>query len=71
MYLDELRLLEIREVSQLTGIKQSFLRRLVFQKRIPFFKIGRKVMFSRIEIDNWLNAQRQVLLNNEIGGQND
>ena len=41
------------------GCSERFLRRLVFERRIPFLKVGgSKVRFMPTDLDAWLLAQR-------------
>ena len=40
------------------GVNTSFVRRLVYERRIPYFKIGKLVRFDLDEIDSWLERQR-------------
>lgn len=47
-------LLNIHELSKQLNAKESFIRSLIFQKKIPYIKIGRLVRFSQTEINNWL-----------------
>lgn len=55
----EKRLVGIEELSQYLGIKQNTLRSWVWQKRIPYHKLGRLVKFDLVEIDKWL-LERKV-----------
>lgn len=34
------------------------LRRMVYERRIPYIKIGRKVRFDRADLDAYIDAQR-------------
>lgn len=51
------KLIDINELSELTGISVSTLYSWVSQKRIPHIKIGRMVRFRMDEIDRWLSSQ--------------
>lgn len=59
--LEQLTLLSVKEmltiddVSLLTGYSRNYLRVLVHKREIPFFKPdGRKLFFSKAEVNNWL-----------------
>jgi len=49
------KLLNIHQVSELIGIKEGTLRAWIFQRRIPFIKIGALVRFREKEIESWLS----------------
>lgn len=38
-----------------TGLSEAWLRELVMKKRIPFKKVGRRVLFSVPELDAWIS----------------
>ena len=40
------------------GVKERFMRRLVFQRRIRFYKNGRFDHFDRVDLDAIANAGR-------------
>ncbi len=40
------------------GCKVCFLRRLVAQRRIPHFKVGKYLYFDLHELDAWVRRQR-------------
>jgi len=46
--------LNIKEVSDYLGIKQSSLYSRVEKKEIPHYKIGRLIRFKKSEIDPWM-----------------
>lgn len=54
----EKKLLAIDEASQATGLSVSFLRKLIFERAIPFVKIGRRIYFDSTEINVWINDHR-------------
>ncbi|MGE5456556.1 MAG: helix-turn-helix domain-containing protein [Ignavibacteriales bacterium] len=45
--------LDVFETSDYLNICVSMVRKLVSEKQIPFYKIGRKVLFDKNEIDDW------------------
>jgi excisionase family DNA binding protein len=53
------RLLSIPEVAELIGIKSSTLYKLVSSRKIPFKKIGARVLFDPDEVRVWVD-QRSV-----------
>jgi excisionase family DNA binding protein len=51
-------LLDIAGAAERLGTPQRFVRRLVDQRRIAFYKVGKYVRFDPGDIDRWLAAQR-------------
>jgi excisionase family DNA binding protein len=52
-------LLDVLGAATRLGCNERFIRRLVQERRIPFFKVGgSKIRFSTLELDNWLERQR-------------
>lgn len=49
-------LLDVAELADELGVKASYVRRLVHERRIPYLKIGRHVRFDPIEVREWLDA---------------
>lgn len=45
----------IKEVSNYLDISESMIRKMVREKTIPFFRIGNRLKFDLIEINNWLD----------------
>ena len=54
----EKRLLTISEASTESGLLVSFLRKLIFERSIPFIKIGKRVYFDRDDLNAWIDAHR-------------
>ena len=52
------RLLNITEVADLLGVEVRHVRRLVFERRIPYIKWGHLLRFDRAEIDAWVDECR-------------
>lgn len=51
-------LVDIECIAEYLGDSVRHIRRLVDEKRIPYFKVGRLVRFDRAEIDRWLEDNR-------------
>jgi excisionase family DNA binding protein len=45
-------------VARLLGVEERFVRRLVAERRISYFKVGRYVRFDVAEVTAWLERQR-------------
>lgn len=48
------KLLSPQELSNVTGLKVSYLYHLTHYRRIPFLKLGNTVKFRLSEIEKWL-----------------
>lgn len=45
---------DIRDLSQYLNVSISLIRKLIRGKKIPYNRIGTKLLFSKNEIDKWL-----------------
>src|SRR4051794_30071165 len=52
-------LLDVAAVAEHLGVNVRHVRRLVFERRIPFIKWGRLVRFDPDDIAAWLDANRR------------
>jgi excisionase family DNA binding protein len=43
-----------KELAQRTPYSQAYLRKLVSERKIPFYKLNRSVFFDPEEIEEWL-----------------
>ena len=48
----------VKELAEYLGIRVNTIYMWTFQKKIPYFKIGKLVKFDLEEIDNWLNGKK-------------
>ena len=51
-------LIDVPELAAELGVKISYVRRLVHERRIPYVKVGRLVRFDPIEVNAWLAEGR-------------
>ena len=51
-------LLTIDQLAERLGITVRHVRRLVAEKRVPYYKVGRLVRFDPAEITTWLGTRR-------------
>jgi excisionase family DNA binding protein len=51
-------LMSIDQLAQRLGITVRHVRRLVAEKRVPYYKVGRLVRFDPTEINLWLQTRR-------------
>ena len=53
------KLLSVPEVADRLNVKQSWVRDAIFEKRLPYIKVGRLVRVEEGAIDAFLEANRQ------------
>ena len=51
-------LLDIDAAAKRLAVTERFMRRLVAERRIPYFKVGKYVRFDPANLDTWLDEQR-------------
>lgn len=54
------RLLSIVEVAELLGVDIRHVRRLVYERRIPFIKWGHLLRFDPLDVARWVEHHRQA-----------
>jgi excisionase family DNA binding protein len=52
------QLLTIDQLAERLGITARHVRRLVGERRLPYYKVGRLVRFDPAEISQWLQTRR-------------
>jgi excisionase family DNA binding protein len=57
--------LDINDVSSLTGYTVKYLRQLVARRDIPHYRRGNRLYFNREEIEDWMMGER-IPTNDEI-----
>jgi len=56
----EKRLFSIPEVARFLGIAETTLYTMVSQHRVPFVKVGRRVLFDPVELDKWIKHNTKM-----------
>lgn len=56
---DRLPLIDLRAVAARLGVNDRFVRRLVAEDRIAFYKVGRLLRFDPAEVEAWLDRSRR------------
>ncbi len=51
-------LLDIIDLASRLGVTERFIRRLIHERRIPYYKVGHLVRFDAADIDRWLALNR-------------
>ena len=52
------KLIDVEEAAVRLGVTPRFIRRLVSERRVAFFKIGKFIRFDPAQLDRWLAACR-------------
>jgi excisionase family DNA binding protein len=50
--------LRVPDVAREYGLTERFVRKLVFNRDIPFYKVGKVILFDRDDLDRWFEEQR-------------
>ena len=53
------RLQTIYELAEAKNLKVSWIRSKVFQRQIPFIKLGRLLRFDPDDIESWLESKKE------------
>ena len=54
-----MEVLTVKEVANYLNCSTSVVRKLVLNKKIPFYRVGNRILFRKISIDNWVYEQEQ------------
>src|SRR4051794_8021402 len=52
------RVITLKQVAELLNVNERHVRRLVFERRIPYFKWGHLLRFDPVELERWLEQAR-------------
>lgn len=55
---EQAALLRLPEVATLLGVNERHVRRLVFERRIPYIKWGRLIRFDPTDLRAWIDGAR-------------
>ncbi len=50
--------LSTKEAAEFTGLKQSTIYRYTVERKIPFYKIGTKILFDTDDLIKWLASKK-------------
>ncbi|MDZ7734456.1 MAG: helix-turn-helix domain-containing protein [Acidimicrobiia bacterium] len=53
------QLIDVPAVAERLGVSERHIRRLVYERRIPFIKWGHLLRFDPRDIDAWIDDKRQ------------
>jgi len=49
-------IMTVPEAAEFLRISESTIRDLVAQQRVPFFRIGSRILFYRIRLEEWVDS---------------
>ena len=52
--------LNVRELAQYLGVCERTIRNLVYERKVPFFRIGQRVLFRLEAIDRWIDEREEL-----------
>ena len=52
-------LYDLKEIAKYLRRSELSVRRLVWEKKIPFYKIGGKILFKETDIEKWLEKKKK------------
>lgn len=55
---DRQGMLDVVGLAARLGVTERFVRRLVHERRIPFYKVGALLRFDVADVENWLAMHR-------------
>ena len=48
-----------KEVAEILGCSEYIVRQKVRERKLPHYKVGRRIFFTRTGIENWMREQEQ------------
>jgi excisionase family DNA binding protein len=55
--------INLRELSEYTGLSRSYLWKLTMSRQVPFYRVGKLCYFNVKEINQWLQSKRFDVIN--------
>ena len=52
------RMITLKQVAEMLNVNERHVRRLVFERRIPYFTWGHLLRFDPVEVEQWLEQAR-------------
>ena len=52
-----MEIFDVKEVANYLKCSCSAIRRLVNTNKIPYYRVGRRILFRKLSIDNWVKQQ--------------
>ena len=54
--------LDVKDVSGYLKCSVSFIRKMIYERKIPFFKIGNRILFRLSRIEEWISENEKTIL---------
>lgn len=48
------KILNIKELAEYLKCSEAFIRKLIYSNSIPYFRIGRRILFKYSKIEEWI-----------------
>ena len=58
--------LNVRQIGNYLGIKDSTVYSMVEEKRIPHYRVGRLVRFRKADVDEWMAGQKEAVVDVKV-----
>ncbi len=62
-------LIDVDAAAERLNVTPRFVRRLVTERRVPYFKVGKFIRFDAVELDSWLAECRVGPWSEDIGDE--
>ena len=53
------KILDIKEVAKYLKCSEAFIRKLIYTERIPYFRIGRRILFKQSKLEEWISSNER------------
>lgn len=60
-------MIDVDAAAERLNVTPRFVRRLVTERRVPYFKVGKFIRFDSAELDSWLEQCRVDQRNDLLG----
>jgi excisionase family DNA binding protein len=52
------KLISLKTLAELLCVKESWLKSMIFKRKIPFVKVGKHIRFKEDEIQKWVEDRK-------------
>lgn len=53
------KILDIKDLAIYLKCSEAFIRKLTYANKIPYFRIGRRILFKYSKIEEWINENEK------------
>ena len=53
------KIFNIKELAEYLKCSEAFIRKLIYSNSIPYFRIGRRILFKYSKIIEWINNDKR------------